>query len=826
MPARPIAPVPGTAPAGTLRPGDGRSFAAMNSAVYPAPIWQTTIKPAGVTGADDYKWQSGFGLPEGIKFSDNVKAIVRVGTDMYIGGNFLGAGHAAASNVARWDGQAWHPLGTGVNGIVRALAVAPNGDLYVGGEFTQAGGVAANRIARWDGTAWSALGTGLQSSTTSIYAVYALAVAANGDVYAGGNFNRAGGLAAPNVARWNGTAWSSVGTGVDGQVSALAVAPSGDLFVGGNIAQAGGVAARGIARWNGTAWSALGSGTTYITSTSTTVGEVRALALATNGDLYAGGDFNTAGGVAASNVARWDGTAWSPLGAGIANRVCALVTAPNGDVYGLTEIIQGNPVFRWNGTAWTGLGQGASTQTHYTFALSLGPSGELYLGGAFSPDNGTTGTGVERWDGTRWGPVGTGQGNGLNSVATSVAVGLSGEVYVSGGFTKAGTLPAPGLAKWDGTAWSTLGTSGAPVGAGAVLAIAADGSLYAGGNGLKRWTRNAWTTVGTATSSLSGLITAIVVAPNGDVYVGGNFRLNGATAYTSVAKWNGTQWTALGGNFGTGAELYALAVAANGNVYAAGRFTQPGTNIARWNGTAWNALGTGTANGVNDQVLALAISPTDELYVGGYFTRAGGITANRLARWNGTTWNTVGTGATNGVIATNSVVRALTFDNNGNLYVGGYFSQAGGVVVNHLGKWNGTTWTTLGSGLDGTVSALALGPGNVLAAGGGFSGVGDASKASIGIAIFDPNATPTAAAIAAAPMALRLYPNPAHGPATLQLLPAPVARAGQVIDALGRVVRAFAVPARAASVALDVAGLPAGTYSVGVGEAQTRLVVE
>jgi len=46
------------------------------------------------------------------------------------------------------------------------------------------------------------------------------------------------------------------------------------------------------------------------------------------------------------------------------------------------------------------------------------------------------------------------------------------------------------------------------------------------------------------------------------------------------------------------------------------------TNIAKWDGTNWSALGTGLGTGDGDTVSALAIWG-DNLYVGGYFTNAG-----------------------------------------------------------------------------------------------------------------------------------------------------------------------------------------------------------
>ena len=99
----------------------------------------------------------------------------------------------------------------------------------------------------------------------------------------------AGGHPASRVARWDGSTWSALGVGVDGQVSALAVSGT-DVYAGGFFATAGGGSASFVARWNGSAWSQLTSGT-----------NAQALALATSGaNVYVGGVFSIAGGGAAA----------------------------------------------------------------------------------------------------------------------------------------------------------------------------------------------------------------------------------------------------------------------------------------------------------------------------------------------------------------------------------------------------------------------------------------------------------------------------------------------------------------------------------------------
>ena len=373
-----------------------------------------------------------------------------------------------------------------MNGPVNALAVAGNGDVYAGGSFTQAGGAAANRVARWNGTAWSALGTGAANGVNSY--VYALAVAGNGDVYAGGYFTQAGGAAANRVARWNGTAWSPLdtgaGNGVYSIVNALAVAGNGDVYVGGIFTQAGGAVVNNVARWNGTAWNPLGTGA----ANGVSGGQVYALAVAGNGDVYAGGTFTQAGGAAANNVAKWNGTAWSALGTGAANGVNsgvrALAVAGNGDVYAGGGFAQAggaaaNSVARWNGTAWSSLGTGIAGGFYDgVTALAVASNGDVYVGGSFSSAGGVAANNVAKWNGTAWSPLGTGLSGSAYGVLNLVVAG-NGDVYVGGGFAQAGGAAANSVAKWNGAAWSSLGTgtNGLVVG----LASGPTGKLYAGG---------------------------------------------------------------------------------------------------------------------------------------------------------------------------------------------------------------------------------------------------------------------------------------------------------------------------------------------------------
>jgi hypothetical protein len=276
----------------------------------------------------DANWIS---MNPSIPGADDVVAAALVDREgnLYIGGRFNLVGDVIANGVAKWDGNRWSALESGMNDLVRALAVSGS-NLYAGGWFTTAGGRPANHIAKWNGSSWSAVGAGMDDF------VEALAVSGS-NVYAGGRFTTAGGRPANHIATWDGSSWSALGSGMNGVVLALALSGS-DLYAGGRFTTEGALAATNIARWNGSSWSALGSGMNDL--------DDLVMALAVSGsDLYAGGEFTTvttSDGVAVTvnTIAKWNGSSWSALGSGMAGfiplqnsaRVDALAVSGN-DLY-------------------------------------------------------------------------------------------------------------------------------------------------------------------------------------------------------------------------------------------------------------------------------------------------------------------------------------------------------------------------------------------------------------------------------------------------------------------------------------------------------------
>jgi hypothetical protein len=340
--------------------------------------------------------------------------------------------------------QSWQPFGGGTNLEVFALTVY-NGDLIVGGIFDTAGTVRARRIARWNGTNWSPLGNGTGGGLIGLGIVRCLTVY-NGDLIAGGYFDSAGAVFARGIARWNGTAWSSIGNmgGVNPYVEALSVYNS-ELIAGGTFSTAGGVPATGIARWNGSVWQSLGSGIYPPDSSG-----VYSLAVY-NSQLVAGGDFQQAGGVGTSFIGRWNGSVWFALGTGIQGVQVKTLAVQGSQLIAAGSFYQAgsvaaNNIARWNGTTWATLTTGTNGDVYALQTIGT----NLYVGGLFSFAGGISVNRISMWNGTAWSSLGVGSANGTNlGVAALANYPVSGTNLVCGGFfTTAGGNPAKHLAVW------------------------------------------------------------------------------------------------------------------------------------------------------------------------------------------------------------------------------------------------------------------------------------------------------------------------------------------------------------------------------------------
>src|SRR5437016_5303059 len=67
------------------------------------------------------------------------------------------------TSIAAFSDENWISMGglPGANDTVYASTTDSSGNLYVAGDFTLIGETLANHVAKWNGTGWTALGSGV-----------------------------------------------------------------------------------------------------------------------------------------------------------------------------------------------------------------------------------------------------------------------------------------------------------------------------------------------------------------------------------------------------------------------------------------------------------------------------------------------------------------------------------------------------------------------------------------------------------------------------------------------------------------------------------------
>jgi hypothetical protein len=576
----------GGLPAAGVAQWTGLNWAPLGSGLggpSPAYVYALVVRPNGnvVVGGDFAtaggqpqpwlaQWNGSAWSGIGAGVDGGVSALANAANgDLLVGGWFQQAGGQPASGCARWNGTAWLPLGVGPGGASFAIAEAPNGDVIAAGQFAVFGTI--ELVRRWNGSTWSSLGNGLIQQAIPSQA-FALAIAGNGDVCVGGDFlitQPFSSVQYRNVARWNGSTWTSLeggltfalidwpglglvagggggvgggrgvavhdgtdwqplGRGIDAPVRAVAWLRNGGELVAGDFVTCGGVAARGIARIQAGVTTALGTGLTAGGGPAS----VRAVLERANGELTAAGRFDAAGGAAANNIARWNGTAWSAFGAGLGNPslgqgVNALAELANGD------LVAGGPqqvglVTRWNGSQWQSLNLPFAGPSSVVHALLRRANGNLVAAGEFLAANGMTN--IASWNGTTWQPLAI----GLDGPVYALAELLDGSLLAGGDFQFAGATFTSRMARWDGASWGPF-----PAGASAIsqpnlavraLTVQPDGSVLVGGD--FTWPARHFGTARLAGgfascsqpgSAPDGRVSALAAGDSGRVLVGGEF---------------------------------------------------------------------------------------------------------------------------------------------------------------------------------------------------------------------------------------------------------------------------------------------------------------
>ncbi len=548
----------------------------------------------------------------------------------------------------------------------------------------------------------------------------------------GGSFNYAGTVASMHAALWDGAAWSPIGLPVNqagGPVRASTefdpdgAGPQPNLLVVAGSLQ--GTGAGPVMAWNGQSWT------------------------------------NLSGNLGTAQVNRL--AVFDPDGAGpIAPRLFASGSMPNH-----------NHVCYYEDGFWSSPGSGANNQVNAMLAWDPDGAGpeptKLYIGGGFTTPFQTKAA----WNGTSWESVGTGLTGTINdfAVADTDGPGPLPERLIAAGSLNP-QFNASAAAVLHNGAWQVMGTL---IGPAARLAVVdADGPgpgagvVYAGSTGnfdqfgesIARWSGSAWVTAGMGSVGVQNLYAMDYDGPGGRdpvITVAGYFRSLGpftapVTAW-GVAEFVNGIWRPLSG--GLDGTIYALrlwdhdqSALTPPHVYAGGFFlavdgVETGA-IAYWNGQSWNGLPQGRRYG--PQPFYGTFLPFDpdgagpqpeELIIADRFDTIFTVAARLIAKWNGTRLAPLGDGLPYSFSSTFRVLALAAYDADGvgpqhnRLIAAGAFGGTGYPQGTNISQWDGSAWSPLGAGLNGTVSSLVVwspqGAGPFLYAGGTFNASGTTS---------------------------------------------------------------------------------------------------
>jgi hypothetical protein len=669
------------------------------------------------------------------------------------------------------DGGFTYTAGNSVTTILNS------GSIYAGGKFTSTTqGETAYNISRYNGSHWVRQGSGPTGGVSGGGAQVNTLAAATGAVLLGGDFQDANGIAMKNIAELtiSQNVLSAVQDpairqyGASGTVNAVAY-DSSYIYIGGNFSSVAGTKASNIARYDRVAakWEPLAESFTYlgnIENAEGTSGEVNALWL-TGSYLFVGGNFQTVnnGHMQVDNIARWEPAfnKWQEL---LDTSSPGLFVGVNGPVYAITS-----------------------------------NSNFIYVGGAFTSAGSLTVSvsNVARWNSSSqlWTPLdGVIGGSGVSGTVYSLYVGAGSNLYIGGNYEYAdwptSSTIANNISYFNITfnTWNVLIDSGGQPGVldvsfvwtnANVYAISSDGTnLYLGGDFI-------WINTGSGffvanniviytSSSVWDYTTLIVPSTvraldfNGtSLYVGGLFGTVGSSVSSEkLAQYNftGSAWNTNIHGVGSG-NVYAVKFDTTNSIIITGGTNLtygvevhglwttgsnvPINNVAAFDPNtsvlSWNPLAeTRNPYGVNGIVLATTTDSTGNIYVGGTFTSAGGITANNIAVYKtDNKWYALTDSRTklNGV---NGTVRALTWS-GGNLWVGGSFTYISENIItaNHIAtydtandQWIPIIDTSNINGVNGTVYALQLDNVGNIYAGGSFSDAGGTTSVN-NVALYD-----------------------------------------------------------------------------------------
>ena len=361
----------------------------------------------------------------------------------------------------------------------------------------------------------------------------------------------------------------------------------------------------------------------------------------------------------------------------------------------------------------------AGLRSTISYAIAFDSNGNMWVSTNAYHSGSHVPARLKKWNGRSWAY----KDPGFDHNITAMVFDENDNLYVGGTFENIGDLEAAYIAMYDGENWHSLG------------------------NGLDR--------TGWHNPEVNSL-----QFHNGNLYAGGNFDQAGDVDVYNIARWDGSEWSALPGfdmaagahvndmmvlndvlwmatqnvdyNNGLirydlaadnlldplisaisgGHHVYSLTAGPDGKVYISGNFTsineEPINHVAYLDpdDNEFHPMGEGVGFQRIDFVRA---HENGDVFVAGNFIEIDSVEARHVARWDGTGWHDLDGGLqgrrnfSNPEQPTSAQVNNLAIGPDGNLYVAGRIMGAGDKIVYRIPRWDGEQWHALGNGLAGNL---------------------------------------------------------------------------------------------------------------------------
>lgn len=662
--------------------------------------------------------------------------------------------------ISKWDGDSWESIADGWSSTkVFRMIVFDGGDgpeLYAMADtfLDPSSQLASIGIARWNGSEWRSLGAQRSIGGSTLTAKWSVVDEIHGSMlYVVGSFQgvRDGDSvtipATRSIAKWDGEAWSAVGTGLadnTGPAQEIAVLEHADgthptVYVGGaSLRISEESAGHPLVAWDGTSWSEVPFPENSRISRLAVFDDGQGPKLYASGLIYLTPE-------QCIPLARLEGETWVPVLNDLFDfcsdipfealvpledeRSSALYLFSS---FGNSQNIARSGPVRWDGQSVDLFGDGllyTAIPSHYVTSIEMYDDGQgdaLYVSGYFSGTSENTAPGIARWSGTSWEPVSDSPQSGpIDSELTRFDDGAEDALYLTGSPSFEGETRH--VLKWNGVEWSDLGNPiRKRVRAAEVFNDGSEDALYVAGefsiadgsvaDYIARWDGVMWSGVVGADPDgyqPSGLIRKLHVFDDGSgdatLYALGEFTAvtESGTQTANLARWNGTAWEPVGPqpppqiddifgyDDGSGPMLYTLRITEAGSTLGG---TAQEVRLSRLDESGWNDVAT-LSDGyywrpsIHDPFSMTVFDDGSglALYISASFENAEGVPASSIVRWNGQNFSALGSGIQSGYWI-NCAASAMKVHDDGSgpaLFVGGTFTSAGGAGAGMVAKWQG-----------------------------------------------------------------------------------------------------------------------------------------